>query len=513
MDEIRTQPEGQLETGEALSTEQQALDDTTLNPRAYVEQTGDYQPAEAIQATLAEFTKNETGAAGNDGVPPLLIPRPEDQGIIGSQPRIRGDLDQAITASGDEPEGDDATPINLPGPQAASVTDFGATPLPIPYVAGHPEQSGRIGVDPLTGKEFGGEEQEGHPPEPLDLNHDLSPEHFMDTSEMDTGIGQMPKMRQDLSNLTATASQDKEEDGKNEATPITLPGPEGMASVEADAASQADPHRLTPDALPEQAKDFAGEDIHGMVDKSKGPGTGPNLGQKMGPGKNMGLGTGPGTSGSGPDRIGNQPGMTMPGGKGPGSPSAPTKGSKGGSSSSESGPPINTGTVPGGGGKSREPGAPAGVDQKAWGKHQRSLDVQAMEKGSTTVKDKDTGDTYTIGSGGVWRKQEDDPEIPPQGDPIDGMSPMPYTGKSSGSKPEPHVVGGRDIESGKFTPIVSIGGKTVGGTGTVGPDDLDDSGKFYGGISASIGRPNNPDDPDYYTPDVLEQAEKSKKIS
>ena len=43
-----------------------------------------------------------------------------------------------------------------------------------------------------------------------------------------------------------------------------------------------------------------------------------------------------------------------------------------------------------------------------------------------------------------------------------------------------------------------------------GGGEADDSGKYHGGLTASIDRPNNPDDPDYYTPNVLKDALKLK---
>jgi hypothetical protein len=52
------------------------------------------------------------------------------------------------------------------------------------------------------------------------------------------------------------------------------------------------------------------------------------------------------------------------------------------------------------------------------------------------------------------------------------------------------------------------------GSTTFSPDgggEADDSGKYYGGLTASAWRPNNPDDPDYYTPNELEEALKTAK--
>jgi len=55
--------------------------------------------------------------AAHDSLSATPIPLPGEDGVTGSQPNVRDDLDQATAAKGDDPSGEAATPINLPGPQ------------------------------------------------------------------------------------------------------------------------------------------------------------------------------------------------------------------------------------------------------------------------------------------------------------------------------------------------------------------------------------------------------------
>ncbi|MBN2085404.1 MAG: hypothetical protein JW748_09275 [Anaerolineales bacterium] len=205
MNENRNPIETRQESGEARSSEQQALDDATLEPRSYIEQTGDFQQAESIQATLVALV-DSADSAMDISATPLPIPQPEKNSVLGSRPTIRGDLDQ-VTAGEDDGR-HDATPITLPGKQEPA----GATPITLPQMRAQPE-----------------EEEEGHPPEPPDLDHNPYPEETLKTSEDDSLRGRMPKIRGDLDQAIPIGSQNG---GKNEATPINLPGPQA-ASVSA----------------------------------------------------------------------------------------------------------------------------------------------------------------------------------------------------------------------------------------------------------------------------------------
>ncbi|MBN1438562.1 MAG: hypothetical protein JW929_04055 [Anaerolineales bacterium] len=120
MNENRNPIESQPESGEVRSAEQQALDDATFESDTHIEQTGDFQQAEAIQNTSTALAKPSVAVEQAEAAP-IPLTRPEDDGGMGGPTEVRGDptpssgqaLDQA-TAGGDAPGGDDATPIDLP---------------------------------------------------------------------------------------------------------------------------------------------------------------------------------------------------------------------------------------------------------------------------------------------------------------------------------------------------------------------------------------------------------------
>jgi hypothetical protein len=201
MNDIRTQPEAQLESGQTRSSTEQALDTATYEPREFVEHSNDYQKAEAIQTALVAVI-DSASAARDVGATPLPIPQPEDKSVIGSLPGVRGDLDQVTVGADDGRH--DATPIPLPGKEEPA----GATPINTPG----PKM--RIQA----------EEEEGHPPEPPDLDHNPYSEEMLETSEDNSLHGQMPKVRGDL-------NQAKSIGGKSEATPINLPGPQAASAA------------------------------------------------------------------------------------------------------------------------------------------------------------------------------------------------------------------------------------------------------------------------------------------
>jgi hypothetical protein len=110
MDETERRPEKVDESGESRSSEQQDLENATLDPRASVEQSGDIRQAEEVQESFARVVENT-----------------EEQ--VGRQPRTAEGPFEQVSTSGED-GGEQATPINLLGPE-----DVGATPLPIPNVA------------------------------------------------------------------------------------------------------------------------------------------------------------------------------------------------------------------------------------------------------------------------------------------------------------------------------------------------------------------------------------------
>jgi hypothetical protein len=133
------------ETGESRSAELQALDNATFEPNAYIEQTGDFQQAEAIQTALTAMVKPAVSTQEAEATP-FPLPHPEEGTIVGGQPKVRGDLDQATTGS----EKSEATPINLPGPQPASTASGSAggeaDDLPVPI----PSPGEQVSATPIT---------------------------------------------------------------------------------------------------------------------------------------------------------------------------------------------------------------------------------------------------------------------------------------------------------------------------------------------------------------------------
>jgi hypothetical protein len=165
----------------------------------------------------------------------------------------------------------------------------------------------------------------------------------------------------------------------------------------------------------------------------------------------------------------------------------------------------------------------------------RWLTMKAGENGNDFVLEPDGKGVWELHDDGYWYLHLlDDEEAPAEkkqmGDPIDPDFGMPYTGMSGGTgEKDPFPKGpeeGPDREAG-FLRRISTKGMTHRGSGLVGmgstgnqtfsPDgesDEDDSGRFHGGLfGGDRVLPNNPDDPDYYTPNVLDQGDKAKKAS
>jgi hypothetical protein len=230
MDEILNTPEKELEPGESRSPEQQALNDATHDPGPYVEQTGDYRQAEAIQNSLISILDNASKSAGEVGVIPIPLPSPAEQGLGEGKSPARENLG--------------ATPQPIPQPADGSLTggmpglhggleQASTMPIPIPIpqsesqnaADSQPGQQGPVEATPITlpaeriQPEMG---EEGHPPEPPDLDHSPFPEEMIAALEPDSLAGSMPSLRGDLDQVMAGT-----DDGRHDATPIPLPGQQG----------------------------------------------------------------------------------------------------------------------------------------------------------------------------------------------------------------------------------------------------------------------------------------------
>ena len=231
------------------------------------------------------------------GSSPTPISQPEDKSITGRESTVRGDLDQ-VTENEENGKGDEATPINLPGPVVGEAPEPG--PHPFPNVAIEDDGTGgrmnKVGLSPddvknvafgdKEGNNISGHKEPGDPPPPPTMSGQtaLSPD---DVKITESGVGDNlskaedpnePPPPPDMSGLTALSPDDvkleggqstyqsisdeaisvkNEEEGlasqakvrddlddlssenseneKDEATPINLPGPQpGRVSDEPD---------------------------------------------------------------------------------------------------------------------------------------------------------------------------------------------------------------------------------------------------------------------------------------
>ena len=178
--------EGQLESGESRDAEKEKLDDATHEPRSFVEQSGDYQQAEDIQKTLES------------------LPLEDENTVLGRMPGVRDDLSDVAVAGSDD-EKNEATPINLPGPEAAE-DEEDMQLISGPNRDDLPDGTGILEI----------------PHETVEMANPFEDE--------DTVLGRMPEVRDDLSDVTLAGSEDE----KDEATPINLPGPEAAVAQQPD---------------------------------------------------------------------------------------------------------------------------------------------------------------------------------------------------------------------------------------------------------------------------------------
>jgi len=503
MDELQNASKD-LESGAPRSSEQQALDDASTEPAAVVESGKDYQSAETIQANLTAAV-DSASAVHEITAAPQMIAQPGDGSVKGSLPAVRGDLGQ-VTAS-DGPKGPPATPIPLPGPEAAA-----AAPAKTAGTAGKdlsiPIRQGKIINDPLSRESAGGQKSGDSAPAAGENATAAEPQEGKPVSDKGQAI--------------------KTGEGKTIQQPTGKRGPGNVG-----AAKIPGPERIIPE-LAKDARDLIGMGANGMIDgagpqkavhsgKIKGYGPGavdnthstkvPSFGNDLMPGFLK-----PGTSGGGPPVHGYGPGMVgAPAGKS----KANTKGKAG-----EKGKTGDKGTESNKGKTTVKGWFDATGDGS-----KTNVNKKTNESGKNTTEDLlgFAQGSFRSGGEGIFLIRSKDgnwiiawtaedlvmAKMGPKWNTIDGGSPIPYTGGAThGMQPQPQKVGGLDVESGHLTPLVTIGGKTVSGGGVSGEPGTEwDEGHWYGGLFAGGDRPNDPNNPDYYTPNVLDQAVKAKKSS
>ena len=160
--------ESGIENSESRNVEKEKLDDATNEPRSFIEQNGDYEQAEAIQKALEELPI--------PCCPPGDLPN--GSGVLVEEGEI-AEMDNPL-----ENESKVAT-----GPEMRDISDE------------------EVEMGPVK--------------QPLDWDHGI-PADRIKTEDKNTVLGRIPKVRDDLSEATLSGSGD----GKDEATPINLPGPQ-----------------------------------------------------------------------------------------------------------------------------------------------------------------------------------------------------------------------------------------------------------------------------------------------
>ncbi len=198
------QPEESLESVEPTERlEEQTLDDAAHEPGSRVEETVTYEQSEAIEETLVEvIDTTQLELAAEDGT----VDR-DDDGLIKDP-----DLSEA---SGDDDDKDEATPINLPGPVAED-DDVDMQLISGPSRDDLPDGTGIL--------------EEPH--KTVEMAEKLEERGIADRAEIPDGIE------------FELAQGDSDDDGKDEATPINLPGP--VAAVAQDPMPDPDPGFYTP---------------------------------------------------------------------------------------------------------------------------------------------------------------------------------------------------------------------------------------------------------------------------
>ncbi|NQU30494.1 MAG: hypothetical protein HQ525_07480 [Anaerolineae bacterium] len=253
------------------------------------EDLSDLEPAGSDDDEKVEATPiNTPGPVPGAEATPINTPSPtaqtEDNSLLGRQSSARDDLDQ-VTENEESGKGDEATPINLPGPAVAEAPEPG--PHPFPNVAIEDDGTGgrmnKVGLSPddvknvafgdKEGNNISGHKEPGDPPPPPDMSGltALSPDDVkleggqstyqsisdeaISVKNEEEGLASQAKVRGDLDDLSSQNSEDE----KDEATPINLPGPQpGRVSDEPDHGPNPYTNEGAASGADEVAKDHPG---------------------------------------------------------------------------------------------------------------------------------------------------------------------------------------------------------------------------------------------------------------
>ncbi|MBC8333079.1 MAG: hypothetical protein H8E28_13950, partial [Anaerolineae bacterium] len=233
MNELETtQAQENVESTEVVeSVEQQAVEEAAVEPGARIEETQTFEQAEAVEGALVEAVD-----AAEEGEDMQLIsgPKREDlpdgtgvleephETVAMAEPlEKRGVVEQAEIpegiefelAQGDDDGKDEATPINVPGPEAAEDDDEDMQLISGPKREDLPPGSGIL--------------EEPH--ETVAMAEPLEERGIVEQAEIPEGI--------------EFELAQGDDDGKDEATPINLPGPEAAEDDDEDMQLISGPKR------------------------------------------------------------------------------------------------------------------------------------------------------------------------------------------------------------------------------------------------------------------------------
>ena len=260
MNELETtQTQENVESTEtAERVEEQAVEEAAVEPGARIEETQTFEQAEAVEGALVEAVD-----AAEEGEDMQLIsgPKREDlpdgtgileephETVAMAEPlEKRGIVEQAEIpegiefelAQGDDDGKDEATPINVPGPEAAEDDDEDMQLISGPKREDLPPGSGIL--------------EEPH--ETVEIAEPLEERGIVEELEFPEGVeiepaGEDGSIDHDddgrIKNPELSETSGDDDDDKNEATPINLPGPVAAVSEEPEPGPDPFDAALSPD--------------------------------------------------------------------------------------------------------------------------------------------------------------------------------------------------------------------------------------------------------------------------
>jgi hypothetical protein len=166
MDEIRINPE-EMESGGAREGGRQGLDDTTFDPNASVEQTGDFRQAEFTQHLMADLTKD---------IVPQQWKMPQEQHLPGPESKSHSKASSNLDQPGNSSHGPGMSGKNNPSTVEARPPES----IPGREDTDHAKEAPNPGNIPGYGPGYGGGHKPGIMEAALPHRPDLR-EVFVDT--------------------------------------------------------------------------------------------------------------------------------------------------------------------------------------------------------------------------------------------------------------------------------------------------------------------------------------------